>query len=160
MPTPPVTAHTLAEALRSWADGLSAPIWQDGPGLHIDTATARRIRRIAAAVERRIAVDDPRLDTLTPYAFVHPRMADPYIAFPVEVLAYIVTAPRRCPPGRWLDGLVAAVENAPRLTEDEIGQVQNAITLAAELEAGGAVPVRDVDEQGRPVLRYTRGGDR
>ncbi|WP_261554060.1 hypothetical protein [Frankia tisae] len=160
MPTPLVNPHTLAQALRSWADGLAAPIWQGGPGLHIDTATARRIHRIAAAVERRIAADDPRLDILTPYAFVHPRMADPYLAFPVEVLAYIITAPRRWHPDRWLDGLAEAVENAPRLTEDEIGQVQNAITAAAELEAGGAVPVRDVDEQGRPVLRYTRGGER
>ncbi|WP_131831227.1 hypothetical protein [Frankia sp. CcI49] len=83
-------------------------------------------------------------------------MPDPFIALPEEALAFIAAGRYWKVPRRWLDGLAAVLRRAPRPDAAAVAEVIAVISQAAELEAAGLRPVRDVNEHGEPVIRYVR----
>lgn len=149
-----VSPRAIASSLREWADASACPTWADAFDDSIDTDVARGIIRAAGQIEQHISPEDPRLNDLNPYAFVHAVGSDPVLTVPGPVAEYLATASPDWSARRWFKGLHAAYRRSPALTADEVAAAQEYIDRAREMAAAGLRPIRAVNEDGQPVHRF------
>ncbi|MCK9876625.1 hypothetical protein MXD59_12690 [Frankia sp. Ag45/Mut15] len=150
---PFTTPSTIADGLRNAAVALSEPAWQQNQSGPLTAAHAEKLLRLATRVERGIHPDDERLDAFADYAFTYAG-GGCFLATPPEVDTYLADVPEHVSPGRFLTGLADTYRSAAPLSQDTVAYIVETLAAADEQKAAGRTPVRDINADGLPTLRY------